>query len=115
MDRDLEPEEKFAEVTKRLEGGLSAAMKKQAEQFDGEGRSDYYCVICFEQGEQLDAFLKGVGYPVVDDVFIDGPLLAQQMKIEIPQPTFRLKPLRPPDKTLMRLVTDIPKRLQSEP
>jgi hypothetical protein len=113
MPRDLPAEEQFQEVTKRLEGGLSAAMKKQAEQFDSEGRSDYYAVLCFEQGEQLDAFLKGLKYPEPDAVYIDGPLLARCAGIPIPEPEFRLKPLRAPDKSLARLVTVTPKRVQS--
>ena len=108
MPDDLPPEQRFAETIKRLEGGLSAAMKKQSKDFIQQGRSDYYCVLCFEQGEQVGAFLKGLGYPAPDDMFVDGPLLARILNIEIPQPTYRLKPLRKPDKALARLVTRIP-------
>ena len=115
MEKDLPAEEAFAETAKRLEGGLSAAMQKQMQAFAGQGRSDYYAVLCFEQGEQLEALLKAWGYPDPEAAFIDGPLLASILGIEIPEPEFRLKPLRGVDKALARLVTHVPKGLSSGP
>lgn len=108
---ELPPEEDFTETVKRLEGGLSAAMKRQSEVFRAQGRSDYYAVLCFEEGEQVEAFLKGVGYPDPEARFVDGPVLAKLLMIEIPATKFRFRPLRKPDGALARLVKIPIKRL----
>lgn len=66
-----------------------------------------YFVVVFQDADQATAFLRNAGYPEPKDVFIDGPMLAEAMGVEIPAslvpPPRKLKKVQ--DKKLAALVT----------
>ena len=69
--------------------------------------SDDYFTVAFESGEQVDAFLRAVGYPQFKDAFVDGLILADLLKIELPVPKAKLKPLKTKHaESLTRLITN---------
>ena len=119
---DLAPEEANAERMRRLDAALNgekpatdgstikADLKRQGEAFKNQGAADYYRVICFADGESAIEFLKKIGYPAPDDRYIDGHFLAGNLNIELPKPKFQLQKIRPPQRTLSRLVTAFPKK-----
>ena len=89
---------------------IKAAFRKQEKEAlarykaVGEG-SDNFCVV-FESGAQAEVFLRTIGYPDLDNVFIDGTILAQLLSIRLPKPEIKIKPIRKPDQKLARLITE---------
>jgi hypothetical protein len=126
MPEDLLPEQENVERLKRLEvaiigekpvtdgstnsSTIKADLKRQGDAYKNQGAVDYYRVICFADGDAADEFFKRVGYPSPDDRFIDGHILAGNLNIELPKPKFKLQKIRPPQRTLSRLVTAFPKK-----
>ena len=112
IPKDLAPEDQFKANMNALGQGLSGALQKQQQQHKERGRSDYYIVVCFEHGDQADAFMKATSYPDVEAQFVDGTILAKLLSIELPAAPYRPPKLRKPDQTLAKLVTMIPRRLK---
>jgi hypothetical protein len=52
-----------------------------AHELEGYGAECFVCV--FTDAAQATSFLKAVGYPEPYDVFVDGPLLAELLKVKI--------------------------------
>jgi len=122
MPDDLLPEQENAARMEMLDAALNgekpvtdgstikADLKRQGDAHKNQGRTDYYCVICFAEGEAVTEFLTRVGYPEPDATFIDGHILAGVLNIELPKPQYKLQKIRPPQRTLARLVTAFPKK-----
>ena len=53
-----------------------------------------YCVVVFQDNEQVNAFLEALGYPEPKDVYIDGPLPAELLKVKLPPPIVTQKKLK---------------------
>lgn len=125
-DEMLNPEEANAARMAALDGALNgdkaedkvetnnstikADLKRQRDAYANQGKTDYYCVICFADGDAVQAFLKATNYPDADAVFVDGHILAGRLGIELPKPKFQLQKIRPPQKSLSRMVTAFPKK-----
>jgi prepilin-type processing-associated H-X9-DG protein len=89
---------------------IKADLKRQGDAYKNQGLCDYYVVVCFADGDATTEFLKKLGYPDPNAVFVDGHVLASLANIELPKPKFRLQHIRPPQKNLERLVTAFPKK-----
>ena len=50
--------------------------------------------MVFQDNEQVNAFLEALGYPEPKDVYIDGPLLAELLKVKLPPPIVTQKKLK---------------------
>ena len=71
------------------------------------GAADDNFTVCFETGEQATAFLRALGYREFNECFIDGLILAELLKIELPQAKAKIKPLKSTHPASMtRLVTN---------
>ncbi|SHG90904.1 hypothetical protein [Bradyrhizobium erythrophlei] len=126
MPEDLKPEEEEAERLKRLDTALNgekpvtdgstikADLKRQNEAHKNQGANDYYFVVVFADGDAATEMLKKTGYPNPDAEFVDGYILAQCLGHELPRPKFKLQKIRPPQRTLERLVTAFPKKKGNE-
>ena len=90
-----------------LQQGFIARMKAEKFRRDETTRTDYFAVVVFEHGSQRHEFFKKCGYREADAEFVDGMLLAQAMNIELPPTPFKLKKLRPADRSLRHLVTTL--------
>jgi hypothetical protein len=106
--RDVE--DYMSEEVSRLQQGFRQRAEAERVRFSETTRSDYYFTVVFEHGDQRAAFLKQAGYRETDPYYVDGLLLAAALGIELPPSPFKLRPLRPADKSLKHLVTVIPKR-----
>jgi hypothetical protein len=121
-DEALTPEEANAERMELLDDALNgnkpvtdgstikADLKRQRDAYANQGKTDYYGVICFADGDALTEFLKKVDYPDPEATFIDGYILAARLGIELPRPKFQLQKIRPPVKSLAGMVTAFPKK-----
>lgn len=105
------PEQNAETEVKAVKSGFAQRAAQEQERFQQTTRTDYYFAVVFEDGGQANAFLKAVGYPTADALFVDGTILADILKIEIPQAEFKLRPLKAPDAKLARLVTSAPRRI----
>lgn len=84
---------------------LAQTMKDAKARLDRDTAADDYFVLCFETGEQAVAFLRAIGYKHTADRFIDGTIIAELLKIELPKPTARMKLLKTDhDQKLVSLV-----------
>lgn len=54
----------------------------QHHELSGYG-SEYFCMI-FQDAAQATAFLKGIGYPEPKDVYVDGLVVAELLKVKLP-------------------------------
>lgn len=107
---EAKTEEELTDVQKALRAGFIARSKAEKFRRDETTRTDFFFCVVFEHGDQAKAFMKHWGYPDPDAQFVDGTILAKAMGIELPPTPFRLKPLRPADKSLQHLVTAVPSR-----
>ncbi len=124
LPEDLSHEQAHLERMARLEAAMApdqaatgnpssmmkADLNRQRAAHDSQKMADYYCVVCFADGDAVSEFLRKVKYPDPDVTFVDGHVLASLLNIELPKPKFRLQKIRPPQKTLARLVTEFPKK-----
>jgi hypothetical protein len=116
LPEDLSPEEAHVARMERLDDALNqkttikADLKRQGEAHKEQGRTDYHFVVCFADNEAATEFLRKLGYPQADAIFVDGHVLAGLLNIELPKPKFRLQAIRPPQRNLARLVTAFPKK-----
>ena len=77
---------------------IDAARKKLAT------AADDYFVVAFESGTQATAFLRALNYPDLTAAFIDGTILADHLKIELPKAE-KIRPLKTThDRSLTALV-----------
>lgn len=83
--------------------GYRDRMKNESDRFKLATSGGFYFVACFETAEQCDAFLAGAGM-AEPTVMIDGRVLADKLKIEIPASPLRKPPMRKPDARLAALV-----------
>lgn len=110
VTRGRDAEDYMGEELNRLQQGFRARAEAERVRFSETTRSDYYFCVVFEHGDQRAEFLKQSGYRETDPYFVDGLILAAALGIELPPSPFKLKPLRPADRSLRHLVTTIPKR-----
>ncbi|WP_439398676.1 hypothetical protein ACRQ5Q_15045 [Bradyrhizobium sp. PMVTL-01] len=121
IDEDATPEEQTAEVIGKLDAALNpekqaqikADLKRQKDAYVNQGANDYYCVVVFAEGAAVTEFLRKAGYGDTSATYVDGHVLAQGLKIDLPKPQFKLQKIRPPVRNLERLVTAFPKTKQS--
>ncbi len=73
------------EEIKQLRKAMQEARAQEAARFDMVYDVGYFFTIVFEGSEQATAFLKGIGYQLQGDVFIDGRVLAELMGIDLPK------------------------------
>jgi hypothetical protein len=127
MPEDLGPEAEEAERLRRMDAALNgekpvtdgstikADLKRQGEAHKNQGANDYYFTVVFADGKAATEFLKRTGYPNSDAAFVDGYMLAEALGISgLPRPEFKLQKIRPPQRTLERLVTAFPKKTGDE-
>lgn len=63
----------------------AAAKSSQAKMaHEDEGYGAEYAVVVFQNAEQCTTFFEELGYPEPYDVFIDGQVLAQMLKVKLP-------------------------------
>jgi hypothetical protein len=110
VTKGRDAEDYMADEVNRLQEGFLARAKAERFRFSETTRSDYYCTIVFEHGDQRAEFLKQAGYRETDPYFVDGTILAAALGIELPPSPFKLRPLRAADRSLRHLVTVIPKQ-----
>jgi hypothetical protein len=110
LDKSGTPEEALTAEQRALREGFIARSKAEAVRFSETLRTDYYFCVVFEHGDQAAHWLREVGYRNAQSQFIDGTVLAKEMGIDLPPTPFKLRKLRPADKSLRHLVTSIPKR-----
>jgi hypothetical protein len=122
MPDDLNPEEENAERMRLLDVALNgekpagdgstikADLKRQGEAFKNQGKTDYFFVVVFADSDAATEMLKKMGYPDTDANFVDGYLLASSLGYDLPKPKFKLQKIRPPQRTLQRLVTAFPSK-----
>lgn len=108
--RGKKPVERLTEEQERLQSGFIARAKAERFRFEETTKSDYYFCVVFPHGSQAMEFLRAAGYRETDPQFVDGLILAQALGIEMPPSPFKLRKLRPADKSLRHLVTTIPRR-----
>ena len=65
--------------------------------------SGYWCALCFETREQVDAFLKEINW-VDGDKYIDGVVFARRLGIKLPEAKIDYRPTARPNKRLSTLV-----------
>lgn len=65
---------------------LTAAQEQLTRLFRDEIASDYYAVLVFQNGEQLDAFVKATGLKAEGETtrYLDGTRLAKLLGIALP-------------------------------
>jgi hypothetical protein len=77
---------------------VGKAFSKASKQISGrDALSGYgvdYCCVVFHDADQVDAFLRGVGYPEPKDHYIDGPILADILGITLPEPKVAISKLK---------------------
>ena len=110
MSKDGTHEEQAAEQLTRLQQGFRDRAKAERFRMNETTRSDYHFTVVFEHGDQAVAFLAKAGYRENTAMYVDGPMLAEALGIELPPTPFKLRKLRPADRSLRHLVTVIPKR-----
>ncbi|UGY15136.1 hypothetical protein HAP48_0042530 [Bradyrhizobium septentrionale] len=88
--------------------GMKADLARQQNANAQQDTADYYICVVFADGASATEFIKRTNYPVPDSSFIDGHLLASALGFELPKPKIRLQKIRPPQRTLARLVTAFP-------
>ncbi len=98
-------EEKQEQTLVQVRNGFVARAKEEAHRFQETTRTDYYVVMVFEHGDQVNAFLRQSGYPDANAMFVDGTIVAEKLGMKLPPTPFRLKPLRKTDNSLSRMVT----------
>ena len=96
-------EELIGNEVKAVESSIMARLKADAKRKEIATSAEYYFVVCFEDSNQASTFLKALKYPDDNAAFIDGTILAEILKIELPVAE-KMKPLRAPDASLARLV-----------
>lgn len=91
--------------------GIVERMKVDAARRKKAVATDDYFIIAFEDGIQANKFLEALGYPYLNDRFVDGLILAEIMGIELPkgETIAPLKTIHP--KSLTKLVTKKWKRM----
>ncbi len=109
-DPNATPEEQHEKIDGEILTGFAARAKAEAFRFAETTRTDYFFTMVFEHGDQAVAFLRSINYRESDSMYVDGMIVAKLLNIELPRTPFRLRPLRPADKSLNRLVTLIPSR-----
>ncbi|MFT3791522.1 MAG: hypothetical protein QM741_10665 [Rudaea sp.] len=68
------------------------------ERFVAATDSEYWACLCFQNREQKEAFLSALGILDIGDKYLDGPLVAKRLGIELPSaevpynPTPRIDP-----------------------
>lgn len=109
-DPDATPEAQENAAMSDVLRGFKERAKAEALRFAETTRTDYYFCVVFEHGDQANAFLRAAGYPDQTTMFVDGTMLAKALDIELPPSPFKLRTLRPADRSLNGLVTAIPAR-----
>ncbi len=61
---------------------------------------EYFCVVCFQNREQKDNFLKAVGWEHLGDKYLDGLAIARIMGVPIEPQLLEAKPVREAPKKL---------------
>jgi hypothetical protein len=116
LPEDISPEEAHVQRMERLDEALNQKstikddLKRQGDAHKALSRADYHFVVCFADNDAATEFLRKLGYPQTDAIFVDGHVLAGLLNIELPKPKFRLQQIRPPQRNLARLVTAFPKK-----
>jgi hypothetical protein len=69
---------------------IGQAFSKASKQISGRDKlTSYgvdYCVLVFRDADQVDAFLRAVGYPDPKAHYVDGTILADILQIALPAP-----------------------------
>lgn len=74
-----------------VQSGFRDRMKQEQERFAGATGSNFYFCVVFDDGDQVDAFLKATGIgPTEGDLFVDGRKLADRLGIAVPESKIRL-------------------------
>jgi hypothetical protein len=84
--------------------GMVERMKADNQRKKLATAADDYFVLAFESGDQATAFLRAIGYPSDADRFIDGTIVAEQLKIKLPAAPKQHKLKSDHDRKLTRLV-----------
>ncbi len=105
QDRET-AEAEIKDEVKAVKVGIVERLKADQKRKEASVGADYYFSVVFEDGGQAMAFLKAIGYPYPADSFIDGLILSDLMKVEIPKATMLPKEIDDKhDKELTGLVT----------
>ena len=72
----------------------AAKLSKAAGAHEHAGYGADYCVVVFQDNKQCNAFLEECGYPEPLDCFVDGLVLAEILKIKLPDAIVGQKKLK---------------------
>ena len=68
-----------------VQAGFRERAAQEAERFKDATDSGYYSCLVFENREQLDAFLTGIGMLNRGDLYLDGREVARALGIDLPK------------------------------
>lgn len=72
----------------------AAKDSRQKELHMHSGYGAEYAVVVFQDNEQTNEFFRAIGYPEPKDVYIDGLVLAELLKVKLPEPKVQMKKLK---------------------
>jgi hypothetical protein len=94
---------------------FSKASKQISKRYAYAGYGVDYCVLVFHDCDQVDAFLRGVGYPEPKEHYVDGTILADILGVALPAPKVEIAKLkRTQNPRLTRLAMRSPVRANNE-
>lgn len=68
-----------------VQQGFRDRAAQEAARFEDATDTGYYSCLVFENRDQLEAFLQGIGMLGQDDLYLDGRVLAKLMGIDLPK------------------------------
>lgn len=77
-------EESPKEELTAVQEGFRERAAQEAQRFQDATDTGYYSCLVFENRDQLDAFLSGIGMLNDSDLYLDGREVAKRMGIELP-------------------------------
>lgn len=81
---DIDPESDSARELALLEDSFKGRALREQARFDLVTDSEYWCCLCFQTREQVEAFLAATGWAPREEKYIDGVAVAKALGVAIP-------------------------------
>jgi hypothetical protein len=92
--RGLNNQERRKKELDAVGQAFSKASKQIAARNVDQGYGVESCLLVFHDADQVTAFLRGVGYPDVMAQYVDGTILADILRIALPEPKVQITKLK---------------------